>query len=315
MTDDLIDKLRSEFEGKRYRGPRKAKDLVNAPMIRHLCEAIGDENPVYADAEFAATTHFGGLVAPPTALQVWTMRGLGPIDDPNDQQPRFRSILNEAGYTSVIATNSEQEYARYLRPGDEVTFESVLESVVGPKVTGLGEGFFVTTLETYRDQSGDVVGTNRFGLLFYKPKASFSAGAPPASAAAAGSTRPRPSINQDNAYFWEGIEADELRIQRCTQCRRLRHPAQPACAACGSLDWDWIVASGEGDVFSYAVHHYPPLPGFEPPYAVGLIALDESVRMVGEVLAPPEAVEIGMRVAVTFTQVDPELRVPQWRPA
>lgn len=301
---DLLDTLRSEFEGKPYRGPRKGKDPVNAPMIRHLCEALGDENPVYSDEQFASRTHFGGIVAPPTALQVWTMHGLDPPEDVNDRQPTLLSLLERAGYTSIVATNSEQEYLRYLRPGDEVTFQSAVESIVGPKQTGLGEGYFVTTLETYTDQSGETVGTNRFRMLMFKP-----------AAASASSARPRPSINPDNAYFWEGVAAGELRVQRCVQCRRLRHPAQPACRECGSLEWDWIVASGRGEVHSYVVHHHPPLPGFDPPYVVGLIALEEGVRMVGEIQTAPDAVAIGDPVAVTFARLDHDLTVPQWTPA
>lgn len=313
---DLIDTLRSQFEGRPYRGPRTAKDKVNAPMIRHLCEALGDENPIYTDEQFAAGTHFGGLVAPPTALQVWTMHGMHPPADTNDRQPNFLGLLADAGYTAIVATNSEQEYFRYLRLGDEVTFASVLESIVGPKQTGLGEGVFVTTLETYRDQDGEVVGTNRFRMLIYKPQGASASSTPAATSDAAGGStrpvRPRPSINQDNAYFWEGVDAGELRIQRCAQCRRLRHPGQPACRECASLDWDWIVAAGRGEVYSYVVHHHPPLPGFEPPYVVGLIELEEGVRMVGEVCADRAVVEVGMPVRVTFTAVDDELTVPQW---
>ena len=43
-------------------------------MIRNWAEAIGDANPVYTDAEFAARSVHGGLVAPPAMAQVWTMR-------------------------------------------------------------------------------------------------------------------------------------------------------------------------------------------------------------------------------------------------
>jgi len=42
-------------------------------MIRHWCDAVGDGNPVYTDREFAAKSVHGGIVAPPTMLQAWTM--------------------------------------------------------------------------------------------------------------------------------------------------------------------------------------------------------------------------------------------------
>ena len=47
-------------------------------MIRHWVEAMGDDNPVYLDAEAAGATGRPGIVAPPVMLQAWTMRGLSP---------------------------------------------------------------------------------------------------------------------------------------------------------------------------------------------------------------------------------------------
>ena len=54
-------------------GVARAPDPVNQPMIRHWAAAFEDHNPVYVDAEFAAQTRFGGIVAPPLMLQTWTM--------------------------------------------------------------------------------------------------------------------------------------------------------------------------------------------------------------------------------------------------
>jgi len=46
-------------------GRRQARDPVNLPIIENWIEAIGDDNPVYTDPEFAAASVHGGLVAPP----------------------------------------------------------------------------------------------------------------------------------------------------------------------------------------------------------------------------------------------------------
>ena len=48
------------------------------PAIRNWTDAIGDTNPLYTDAEFAARSVHGELVAPPAMVQVWTMPGLQP---------------------------------------------------------------------------------------------------------------------------------------------------------------------------------------------------------------------------------------------
>ena len=120
--------------------------------------------------------------------------------------------------------------------------------------------------------------------------------------------------NRDTQHYWEGVAEGELRIQRCEN-GHLRHPPRPSCPECQSLEWDTVVASGKGEVHSYVVHHYPPVPGLETPYAVVLVDLEEGVRVVGNVVGiEPEAVEVGMAVAVEFVAVDDELTLPMWRP-
>ena len=119
----------------------------------------------------------------------------------------------------------------------------------------------------------------------------------------------RPVVNRDNAYFFEGTRARELRIQKCNACGVLRHPPGPACPDCGAFDRGHVVAGGEGTVFSYLVHHAPQVPGKELPLVIALLDLDEGVRMVAEVTGP---VEIGDRLQVGWNVVDDELTLPIW---
>lgn len=124
----------------------------------------------------------------------------------------------------------------------------------------------------------------------------------------------RPMINRDSAFFWEGTQKQELRIQSCAACGALRHPPGPACPECGALDRSYIVASGSGTVFSFVIHRHPPVPGKELPIVIALIDLDEGVRMVGEVPGA-EDLAIGDPVQVDWQVVDDELTLPIWRRA
>jgi uncharacterized OB-fold protein/acyl dehydratase len=292
------------FVGKPYQSPTVARDPVNRPMIRHLTDALGDRNPVYTDEEFAKRSVHGGIVAPATSLQVWTMQGLVPrASDGDDAQARLMSMVDAEGYVGVVATNCEQVYHRYLRPGDLLTVSSEVESIAGPKATGLGEGFFITTLHTYRDQAGEVVGEMRFRILKFKPKPQ----------------EPKkpdlPPPPRDSAFFWEGVEAGELRIQRCASCGTLRHPPRPLCFRCRSKEWDYVVASGRGEIYSFVVHHRPEVPGRTHPFAIALVQLEEGTRVVGNVIdADPSEVQIGMRVEVVFVANERGRMLPQWRP-
>jgi acyl dehydratase len=153
--------------------PVAARDPVNQPMIRHWCDAMDDQNPVYTDPEFAEKSIHDGIVAPPTMLQAWTMRGLRPPAPPKQSEAGDREhifgVLDAAGFTSVVATNCVQEYRRYVRPGDHLSVETRYESVSPEKRTALGVGHFVTQRQTYRDAEGEEVATMLFRILKFKP--------------------------------------------------------------------------------------------------------------------------------------------------
>jgi uncharacterized OB-fold protein/acyl dehydratase len=290
--------------------PRPAPDAVNMPMIRHWVQAMGDTNPVYTDARAAARSVHGGLVAPPAMTQVWTMRGLDPGDsDSGDPLGLMSAALDEAGFTSVVATNSEQEYYRYLRLGEHVTVRSSLEGVTGPKRTALGAGWFVTTRSTW-SVGTEAVASMRFRILKFRPAPS---PAPPEAPVPAADVL-RPVVSPDTAFFWAGTARHELRIQRCGGCGVLRHPPGPMCPACGAARPEYDVAAGTGEVYSYVVHHHPLVPGRKLPIVVALVQLTEGVRMVGELLGTdPDGVRVGLPVRVTFVQVDGDLTLPAWR--
>ena len=272
--------------------PRLARDPVNQAMINNWIEAIGGPDA-------------GDGVAPPAMIQVWTMNGLHGARADDDPLGLITNVLDAAGYTSVVATNCEQNYHRYLRVGEQVSVRTRLGDVVGPKQTALGEGYFATTHSTWY-VGDEPVADMSFRILKFKP----------------GTSKPdrskglRPVISQDSAFFWEGTAAGELRIQHCPACGTLRHPPGPMCPACGADKQDWVVAAGTGTVFSYVVHHHPPVPGKQLPFVVALIELDEGVRMIGELIdVAPSKVHIGMPVQLALTRVDDELTLPLWRPA
>ena len=311
MSSSLDQRLQG-FVGRSTAPPLRARDPVNQPMIRHWCDAVGDANPVYTDPAAAAASRHGGVIAPPAMLQVWTMRGLDRRSPPQGEYliGQLFAALDEAGFTSVVATNCEQEYARPLRPGDHLTVTGVIESVSAEKRTGLGAGHFVTWLDTYRTDDGEVVGTMRFRVLKFRPPAPEPASQPQPA------RRPRPSVSDDTRFFWEGVERGELLIQRCRSCGELRHPPGPMCPRCRSLDWDAVRASGRGTVHSYVVPHHPRLPAFPDRYVVALVDLEEGTRLVTNLVdVPPEHVRIGMAVELACTKVDDELVLPLFRPA
>ncbi|MEU0569875.1 bifunctional MaoC family dehydratase N-terminal/OB-fold nucleic acid binding domain-containing protein [Nonomuraea sp. NPDC005983] len=270
-----------------------AVDPVNAPMIRHWLDAMGDANPSYLDRG----------VAPPAMIQVWTMQGLHPGAKDGSPVDDLLAALNGHGYTGVVATNCEQTYHRQVRLGERLTPATRFTDLAGPKRTALGVGYFATWNVTWYDEADEPVAEMLFRVLKFRPP----------------ERRPayplQPAVNADTAFFWDGVRQGELRIQSCADCGELRHPPGPLCPACRSTSRSHVVAAGEGTLYSYVVHHHPPVPGRETPFAVAVVELPEGVRIVGNVVdCPTDEITIGMPLRVTYRAMDDELTLPMWAP-
>ncbi len=207
MTPHDDDPLRASLEpwiGKPMSsaGPAHAPDPVNLPMVRHWVDALDDHNPIYLDEAQARASRFGGLVAPPAMLQVWTMgrprlEGIaerGGSSSEMDPESPFVALA-KAGLPGTLATNSELEFLRYLRPGDQLHSTSELESISERKTTGLGSGYFVTWMTRYFAAGDEPVGRQRFRIFKFAPGRMDDAKAREASAAAPSADSRTPDSN------------------------------------------------------------------------------------------------------------------------
>ena len=298
--------------------PTVAPEAVNESMIRHWCEAMDDRNPVYTDAAAAARSPHRGLVAPPTMLQAWVLSGIDmaqPATQPSNKQRELHQLLTDYGYSSVVATNCDQAYTRYLRPGDRISTTTVIESISAEKATALGIGYFINTRDVFRDQNGEEVGSMTFRVLKFKPHQQPQASSSE-SGAPAKPTRLRPPLGHDNGWWWEGIARGELLIQKCKACGALRHPPRAMCGECQSIEWEAAPTRGRGRVYSYTILHHPKFPGYDYPLVCAVIELEERTRIVANVVGcAPEAVRIDMPVELAMEQVDEGMRLPLFRPA
>ena len=289
---------------------RTGRHPVNQPMVDHWLDAIGDRNPIYVDDAAAKAAGYPGVVAPPAMIQVWTMAGLGGVRADDDPLGKILGLFDEAGYIGVVATNCEQTYHRYLRSGEEVSVTAELTDVVGPKQTALGEGFFITQKITWQS-GGEDVAEMVWRIMKFRPRDS-----EPAVALVPGDLDPesmiRPAASRDTQFFWDGINAHELRIQKLPD-GTLQHPPAPAVWQDKDAAVDYVVASGRGTVFSFVVHHAPQVPGRTLPFVIALVELSEGVRMLGELRdVEPAKVEIGMPVNATFIDFPAGESGPAW---
>jgi uncharacterized protein len=146
--------------------PRPAPYAVNEPMARFWCEMVEDANPIFFDEAYAAATWLKEPFAPPAMLFTW---GMQPVWPEVNRHESMISRLHFPGCTATLAVNATQEYILPLRYGDRLTITNQIVSIGEEKTTRLGSGHFVTTLDTFRNQRGEVVGTHSFTLFMYGP--------------------------------------------------------------------------------------------------------------------------------------------------
>ncbi|MFT7526771.1 MAG: putative OB-fold protein, partial [Arenicella sp.] len=171
------------------------------------------------------------------------------------------------------------------------------------------EGYFVTERAEYYNQLNVLFGTAEVTYFKYLP--------PEQAAAAPSSTGPqkieriRPVENHDSKHYWQGLRDGKLLIQKCDDCQTHRHPPQPMCEKCQSLNWSATESALAGSIHSFTVMHYPEIPPFDYPNAIVLVDLDEGVRITSQLEGvDPQDIQIGSRVIAQIKEVQDGLSLP-----
>jgi uncharacterized protein len=128
--------------------------------------------------------------------------------------------------------------------------------------------------------------------------------------------KPLPTIDEQNAPFWEAAKQGRLAMQQCQQCGHIRFPIQPLCPVCISPDFAWTDLSGRGTVFSKIVYQRAFHPAYrgDVPYNLVIIQLEEGPRMFSNVHENPDStVGVGDFVEVVFDQATDDIFIPRFR--
>jgi uncharacterized OB-fold protein len=128
--------------------------------------------------------------------------------------------------------------------------------------------------------------------------------------------RPLPEPSPLTEEFWSAARRHELVRPVCSRCGHSHFTPQVACPHCLATDWSYRPSTGRGTVYSHTVVHRPPGPGFEPPYVLAVVDLDEGWSMLTNVVGcDVHDVHIGQAVQVRFDDVAPGVVVPVFAPA
>lgn len=126
-----------------------------------------------------------------------------------------------------------------------------------------------------------------------------------------------PAVGPENEHFWHGGADGELRFLRCDACSHYVHPPQPICPECLGRNLTPHAVSGRGVVHTFTVNHQPWIPGFDPPYVVAIIELEEQtgLRLTTNIVGCEiDDVAIDMPVRVVFEERDDGIFLPLFEP-
>ncbi len=140
---------------------------VEASHIMMFARAVGDANPVYHDADYAAKSEAGSIIAPPTFS-----RSVAQFDPDYHLRPKPgekwhgsgrtpTGIEGEATGSGFLHAEQHFEYHRHLRPGDQLTVTTKDGESWERESSRAGKLLFSEVIQEYRDQNGELVVTSR----------------------------------------------------------------------------------------------------------------------------------------------------------
>ena len=128
-------------------------------------------------------------------------------------------------------------------------------------------------------------------------------------------SRPLPQADEISQEFFDGAMEGRLMLMKCGGCGALRLPSRRHCDVCLSDQTEWVQASGRGVVRSFGIMHQRYHPGFQTPYNVAFVELDEGVRLPTNITGiANEAIRVGMPVVVDWDRSE-DVALPKFRPA
>lgn len=122
----------------------------------------------------------------------------------------------------------------------------------------------------------------------------------------------KPSFTIEQFYTY--INDGKLMAGKCKRCGKVHLPPRPLCDKCLSNEFQWIEIPKKGRLLTYTIIHVPP-PQFTEmaPYAVGIIQLDDGLKIPGLIREiDSEQIKIGMEMMIRFDESVLETKWPQW---
>jgi len=135
---------------------------VSRGDILRYVRAMTDPNPLFQDEEFARTTRYGGIIAPPNMVCDLTYNIAAQVAEDGFF---FEGIAMPEAFGVPLRGEHEYEFFEPLRPGDVVTSRRRTADIF-EKWGSTGRLLFVISEISYTNQRGELLGINRETLIY-----------------------------------------------------------------------------------------------------------------------------------------------------
>lgn len=153
-------------------------DRVTEVDVDRWCQVMRDTNPLYTDEEYAKKSPWGGLLAPSGMVHVFalgTMKAAidqfvhGKCEFPDDPNVKLNLVVEQEGYTGVMATAQRQQHFRRLRVGDEIHWTLGIARLSDyDHLTRQGVGRKYQMLYQFYNQNDELLCNQSFDVLVYR---------------------------------------------------------------------------------------------------------------------------------------------------
>ncbi len=132
---------------------------VEKGAIRRYAEAVGDDNPLYRDDEYAAKSKYGSIIAPPGFFG-WAV-STSPMGGAIGKA--ITAALN-AGFFRILDAGKSYEFFLPVREGDTLIGSPQIDDIA-EKEGKSGSMYIISFKTTYMNQNGDVVANSVQSLI------------------------------------------------------------------------------------------------------------------------------------------------------
>lgn len=123
------------------------------------------------------------------------------------------------------------------------------------------------------------------------------------------------TYDRDTGGFFDAAKEGRLVFRCCPACDRASHPPTPHCPHCGASEMVWKESAGRGTVYNWTIVHQQFHPGFQTPYTVAMVTLDDAPEVrLAACLDGIADLAVGQPMEVWFDARSDGVTLPQWRP-